>query len=1186
MEGETLLSKLGGSSLDLWSQTRRCQQPDSEDNACIPRSRVEEGHSPIKNIKVNDWSLACAASVASHLESRASSSSSSTWSDLPSDNTKDSSFGRKSGEVRRSKARMMSVLNGKVVERTSSSVVSCKWDDVDVQEFVILPEAVSQLECLQTRKSEEWENVRIAVGGDGEGNKGGMVHGRPLFRDQLTLYFCGTLRRSFAAATLGHLTVSRAVDPNGLLHGPRTSPRDSGGSCLSHEPPLALGGQRAQPQKDSEVHKRIQRSGGCRGSESQWRRNRNRTRAVGTIGTIGDELACSMRKMNRTTDSEVEGVFESPEDGDCTLIFGPAILISMYESNECMINLVIVLTLSFEKLEREAELVVEAEKDIAVSFRFWRCYKWRQWSSPKRQPGSLLGAEIEVFAATTPRIVDAARQSLGYGANGPSKWQQASEPGSIVILQSERLGLAAQLWRPDSGRWIFRNQNRCRKQSFTIVTLVRLQNQIRGIRRGSLAKRINVTPMKPNEARCTTVRVQAGEAKPSLRPEGQPCHTRSDSPNLRHSRIWGLPVAAAWVNVASAGIGELMRWDKTLTHVTCALTAMGQSESRQRPPLEPQQPQQRLRRPLRNAIQILTPRRRHSSVTSEPTTRGRHTSRRWNRVFCCPSPSPSPSPSLADTEGKKASSVYEGTEEKGSVDSDSDSEKVLETALLGNSGHEASTPVSQLRRVDDEVTPDVNAEEGGNSATDSAVEGIGVHDSLDNSDDDIPPPIPEAEVTKEDEDTSENGDVGEKDDADADLATTQPVPLSPIAGSSASPHSIPLDNLDDNIPPIPQAQVTKEDEDTFDNGDVEEEGDADTDLHLSATAQDVPPHPTAGSSASTSYTSLDDIRPIPEAAVTKEDETTSEDEEDADADSATAQAVLPTIAGLSASPNSTSPASDSPSSSTDTLVHVPPNVGNVSQAVPNLAQWTPSPVQQSPPLRPGAGNVSQAVSALVRRSPPPVRQSPPSWTAGEGSQGGLPPNLRTGNTCYLCGEHGHWRNSCPKYPAEAKRLAQGITCSTCEGIGHYATDPVCRGRRSPVRQSPPSWSAGEGSQGGLPPNLRTGNTCYLCGEHGHWRNSCPKYPAEARRLAQGITCSTCGGIGHYATDPSPPSWTAGEGSQGGLPPNLRTGNTCYLCGEHGHWRNSCPKYPAEARRLAQGITCSTCGGIGHYATGQ
>ncbi|KAJ7728095.1 hypothetical protein B0H16DRAFT_245364 [Mycena metata] len=299
--------------------------------------------------------------------------------------------------------------------------------------------------------------------------------------------------------------------------------------------------------------------------------------------------------------------------------------------------------------------------------------------------------------------------------------------------------------------------------------------------------------------------------------------------------------------------------------------------------------------------------------------------------------------------------------------------------------------------------------------------------SLDNLDDDIPPPIPKAEVIKEDEDTSDNGDVEEDGDADADLylsATTTVAPP-PIAGSSASPNSTSLDNWDDDIPPIPEAEVTKEDEDTSDDGDAEKGGDADANLYLSATAQGIPPPPIAGSSASPNSTSLDNwednIPSIPEAEVTTEDEATSDDEDveeegDADADlylSTTAQAVPPPpIAGSSVPPDSSSPANASPSSSTDTLVHaLPPNAGNVSQAVSALGRRTPSPVRQSPLSRtPGAGNVSQAVSALPRWTPSPVRQSPLSRTPGEGSQGGLPPDLRTGNKCYLCGKLGHWGN--------------------------------------------------------------------------------------------------------------------------------------------------------------------------------
>ncbi|KAJ6481417.1 hypothetical protein DFH09DRAFT_1107543, partial [Mycena vulgaris] len=131
-----------------------------------------------------------------------------------------------------------------------------------------------------------------------------------------------------------------------------------------------------------------------------------------------------------------------------------------------------------------------------------------------------------------------------------------------------------------------------------------------------------------------------------------------------------------------------------------------------------------------------------------------------------------------------------------------------------------------VRRVDEEVAPDGATEEGENSDTDSAVENVRVCAPLDDLDEEtltpvlhasemsLPAPAPHAQV---DDQEALDKDAGEGADA--------------VVDSDVEDVSIraPLDDLDDDIPPIPQAEVPKGDEETSD-GDAEEGGDADADF--------------------------------------------------------------------------------------------------------------------------------------------------------------------------------------------------------------------------------------------------------------------------------------------------------------------------------------------------------------------
>ncbi|KAJ7926439.1 hypothetical protein B0H13DRAFT_2563225 [Mycena leptocephala] len=307
------------------------------------------------------------------------------------------------------------------------------------------------------------------------------------------------------------------------------------------------------------------------------------------------------------------------------------------------------------------------------------------------------------------------------------------------------------------------------------------------------------------------------------------------------------------------------------------LAAMGQSESRQRPP-EYQQPQrqqqneqqklqEKPRRRLRNSIRALIPKRRHiTSVAPAPTTNERRPSR-WSRAFCRPSPSPSPSPSRADAQvdGDEEKVPYRDAEEKGDPDTHSDMEDVSILGPLDDLDDNAPTPMpqahvphlpvpppgaqvpppqAQVLQVDEAEVPDGDAEEGedAGAGADSGVEAMRVLGPHDDLDDEAPTPVahasetqllvPQPQAQPPHVDEEEAPDSVAEDGGDAGTGS----------GVEGVHFRAPLDDSDEETPtpmphapeaqlavPQPQAQVPQADDEEAPDGDSEEGGDADTD---------------------------------------------------------------------------------------------------------------------------------------------------------------------------------------------------------------------------------------------------------------------------------------------------------------------------------------------------------------------
>ncbi|CAO2814140.1 unnamed protein product [Amaranthus hypochondriacus] len=185
----------------------------------------------------------------------------------------------------------------------------------------------------------------------------------------------------------------------------------------------------------------------------------------------------------------------------------------------------------------------------------------------------------------------------------------------------------------------------------------------------------------------------------------------------------------------------------------------------------------------------------------------------------------------------------------------------------------------------------------------------------------------------------------------------------------------------------------------------------------------------------------------------------------------------------------------------------------------------------------------------------------------------------TGSSCFKCGDEGHWAKDCP------------ITSSNTTNNGSSACKTSWNDYDK--RASPLSTSNGAVQKFDTTADhnksygVRTVSSCFKCGEEGHWAKDC--------RSTSNITNN---GSLVFRN-----SWNDYDKGASSLTPNygaaqksdatadnkvygVKTGSSCFKCGEEGHWARACPMSTDTSNNASvktSANACYKCGLSGHWA---
>ncbi|XP_021735333.1 DNA-binding protein HEXBP-like isoform X2 [Chenopodium quinoa] len=109
--------------------------------------------------------------------------------------------------------------------------------------------------------------------------------------------------------------------------------------------------------------------------------------------------------------------------------------------------------------------------------------------------------------------------------------------------------------------------------------------------------------------------------------------------------------------------------------------------------------------------------------------------------------------------------------------------------------------------------------------------------------------------------------------------------------------------------------------------------------------------------------------------------------------------------------------------------------------------------------------------------------------------------------------------------------------------------------------------------------VKSGSSCFKCGQEGHWAKDCPtttsnvaagaienqKFEATDNRsygMKSGSSCFKCSQEGHWAKDCPTTTSNVAAGAIGN-----QSSGTCYKCGQAGHWARDCSQSQGQSTKL-------------------